>query len=518
MQNDRIKKICILGGGTSGWMAAAGLACKLKPLGVQITLIESEQIGTVGVGEATLPHIRYFNQTLGIDEADFMKATNATIKLGIQFCNWGKLGDAYIHPFGDFGHPIKGVDFYNYWFRLKQQMPDVRLGDYSYPVMAAEAGRCQYPSDDLSKIESTFGYAYQFDSSLYAKYLRRHAENNGVTRIEGKVTKVDCLPENGFVEKVALENGTTVDADLFIDSSGFRGVLIEQTLKAGFDDWSHWLPCNRAVAIPCESAGSIDPYTRATARTAGWQWRIPLQHRTGNGHVYWSEHISDDEALHQLLSTLDGEPLAEPNQLYFTTGKRKKLWHKNVVAIGLAGGFLEPLESTSIYLIQEGITALLELFPGKSCAQSDVDEYNRRMDLEFDRIRDFILLHYVATQRDDSEMWRHFSSMTLPDSLQEKIDAWMTRGLIQQYEHGVFLPPSWVAVMAGQNLIPRGYDPRVNILSDNDLVAEAANLKRRIQDTVDQTPRHMDFMRSIGAAIPSQQASVHVANQQGSVL
>ncbi|WND03577.1 tryptophan 7-halogenase [Temperatibacter marinus] len=501
MNDEKIKSICILGGGTAGWMTAAGLAKKLESLNIEISLVESEQIGTVGVGEATLPHIRYFNKTLGLDEAEFMKATNATIKLGIEFCNWGKLGDRYIHPFGDFGAPIKDVDFYHYWIKLNQQGLAKRLSDYSYPIVAAENGKCRHPSENIHEIESTFGYAYQFDAGLYAKYLRAYAEKKGVHRQEGKVKDVAMQPETGFITTLTLDDDSTIEADLYIDCSGFRGVLIEQSLKTGFDDWSQWLPCNRAIAIPCESAGRIDPYTRATALTAGWQWRIPLQHRTGNGHVYWNEHISDDEALSQLLSNLDGKPLADPNQLYFTTGKRKKLWNKNVVCIGLSGGFLEPLESTSIYLIQEGITALLELFPDKACRPSDQNEYNRRMDLQFDRIRDFLLLHYVATQRDDSPMWQYFSQMTLPDSLTEKINAWTERGLIQRYEHGAFLPPSWVAVMAGQNLIPRGFDPRVNALSDQELNSQTSAIADAIEKAVSQTTDHMDFLKLIGAAI-----------------
>jgi len=505
MGHSDVKQVCILGGGTAGWMTAAGLSHKLASLGVSITVIESDQIGTVGVGEATLPHIRYFNQSLGIDEAAFMKATNATIKLGIEFCDWGRVGDRYIHPFGDFGKPINGVEFYQHWIRLNQLGKAERLGDYSYPVVAAEAGRCRHPSSDISKIESTFGYAYQFDSSLYAKFLRSYSESKGVQRIEGKVTDVRCHPETGFVEALILESGATVSADLFIDCSGFRGVLIEQTLKTGFEDWSHWLPCDRAIAVPCTSADTITPYTRATARPAGWQWRIPLQHRTGNGHVYWSEFISNEEALNQLLSSLDGEPLADPNQLYFKTGKRKKLWNRNVISIGLSGGFLEPLESTSIYLIQEGITGLLELFPDVSCAKTDVDEYNRRMDLQFERIRDFLLLHYTATQRDDSEMWRYFKAMTLPDTLQEKIEGWKERGLVQRYEFGVFLPPSWVAVMVGQNLTPHGFDPRAGTLSDNELMRAATTQRDEIEHAVANTSHHIEFLQSIHAAIEEDQ-------------
>lgn len=489
-----IKKICILGGGTAGWMTAAGLSNKFKGLDISIQLIESDQIGTVGVGEATLPHIRFFNNALGIDEREFMKTTAATFKLGIEFCDWGKLGDRYIHPFGDYGTPINGIDFYHFWLRLWQKGHKSRLDDSSYPVLAAEAGKFQHPSDDISGIGSNFGYAYQFDSSLYAKFLRTYSQRNGVARTEGKVVNTQMDPESGFVQSIKLENGTPVSADLYIDCSGFRGVLIEQALKTGYDDWSHWLPCNRAVAVACEAHGQSLPYTRATARSSGWQWRIPLQHRTGNGYVYWNEYISDDEAAHQLVSTLEGPALTDPKRLYFQTGKRRKLWNKNVVSIGLSGGFLEPLESTSIHLIQEGITALIELFPDKTFHPSDITEYNRRMDLNFDRVRDFLLLHYVATQRDDSDMWRYFQNMTLPNSLNEKIEAWTRRGYILRYEHGVFLPPSWVAVMAGQNLMPKAYDPRVDALTHEKTANEVTAIMQASQSAVRQTPDHAAYL------------------------
>lgn len=502
----KIEKICILGGGTAGWMTAAGMAAKFKNSNIKLTLIESDQIGTVGVGEATLPHIRFFNNTLGIDEPSFMQATKATFKMGIEFCDWGKIGDRYIHPFGDFGQAINGVEFYHYWNKLRLLGSEARLDDYSFPIIASELGRFRLPDPDISKIESTFGYAYQFDSSLYAKFLRKYAEESGVTRIEGKAIDIMTDTENGHVQSVKLESGETITADLFIDCSGFRGVLIEQTLEAGFDDWSEWLPCNRAVAVPTTSAGKLMPFTRATARKAGWQWRIPLQHRTGNGHVYWSDHISDDEACAQLMDSVEGEPLADPKQLYFKTGKRRKLWKKNVVAIGLSGGFLEPLESTSIYLIQEGITALLELFPDKTFPQADIDEYNARMDLYFERVRDFLLLHYVATQRDDSEMWRHFTKLKLPDSLQEKIDAWMGRGHIIKYEIGAFLPPSWVAVMAGQNLLPRHYDQRVDAISTEELKQRANALKTSVMTAAQNTMDHQAFIKNFGAAIPMEAA------------
>jgi len=437
-------------------MTAAGLAHKFKNSNLEITLVESEKIGTVGVGEATLPHIRFFNNSLGINEVEFMTATKATFKMGIEFCDWGKIGDRYIHPFGDFGKPIQNVEFFHYWNKLRLMGDFTRLDEYSFPVIASELGRFRFPDTDISKIESTFGYAYQFDSSLYAKFL--------------------------------------IDAELFVDCTGFRGVLIEQTLKSGFEDWSKWLPCNRAIAIPSANHGKLQPFTRATARPAGWQWRIPLQHRTGNGHVYWNEHMSDDEAHKILIENIDGECLADANQLFFQTGKRKKQWNKNVVAIGLSAGFLEPLESTSIYLIQEGITALLELFPDNTFPQSDEDEYNARMDLYFERVRDFLLLHYVATERDDSEMWKYFTNMTLPDSLQYKIEAWLKRGQIIKYEIGAFLPPSWVAVMIGQNLLPSNYDRRVDKMPIGDLKLAAKNMKGNVLSAAENTMVHQAFL------------------------
>jgi len=502
-----VTRICIVGGGTSGWMSAAGLSNKFKGLGVSIRLVESDAIGTVGVGEATLPHIRFFNNTLGIDERDFMRETRATFKLGIEFCDWGKLGDSYIHPFGDYGEPIDGVEFYHFWLRLLQNGHKSRLDDYSYPVLAAESGKFRLPGPNNLIIGDNFGYAYQFDSGRYAKLLRTYSEQRGVSRTEGKVVSAKQDAETGKVKTICLEDGTEISADLFIDCSGFRGVLIEQLLETGYDDWSQWLPCNRALAVQCESAGPSLPYTRATARKAGWQWRIPLQHRTGNGYVYWNEYISDDEAAHQLTSTLEGPAFSEPKQLYFKTGKRRKLWNKNVVAIGLSGGFLEPLESTSIHLIQEGITALIELFPDSQFHPSDAEEYNRRMDLNFDRVRDFLLLHYVATQRDDTDMWRYFRNMSLPDSLQEKIEAWNSRGYLLRYEQGVFLPPSWVAVMAGQNLIPRGYDLRADRLSDTELLERTRTIKRQSFDAVSQTPDHSAFLaKYIGSNVMGEAA------------
>ncbi len=496
-------------------MTASALSNKFRHLGLEIQLVESDQIGTIGVGEATLPHIRFFNRTLGIDERSFMQSTEATFKLGIQFCDWGRLGDRYIHPFGDYGLPLHGLDFHQLWLRRSRPGAASRREDYSSRMGAAEQGRCQIPGDDNTKIGSNFGYAYQFDSSLYAKFLRAFSEANGVVRTEGKVVSAQRDARNGIILDVALESGSRIEADLFIDCSGFRGVLIEQELKTGYDDWSQWLPCNRAVAVPCEAHGKLLPYTRATARKAGWQWRIPLQHRTGNGHVYWNEFISDDEATPQLMSTLEGPALAEPKPLFFKTGRRRKFWNKNVVSIGLSGGFLEPLESTSIHLIQEGITALIELFPVDTIRTLDVEEYNRKMALNFERVRDFLLLHYVATQRDDSEMWRYFRNMTLPDSLQEKIDAWLTRGYVLNYEFGVFLPPSWIAVMLGQNLLPKAYDPRADRLALSDLANALQRVKTETAHAVADTPEHSDFLSRYGAASHSMplQASAQAGSE-----
>jgi tryptophan halogenase len=492
--------VCILGGGTAGWMTASALSKKLKKSIDTITLVESEAIGIVGVGEATLPHIKLFNEGLGIKENVFIKETQATFKLGIEFCDWGRLGQSYVHPFGDFGKPINDVDFYQHWIKLNQHGDISKLGEYASGIVTAKNDKFQMPNAGKTELQRAFGYAYQFDAALYAKFLRKFSEDNGVTRVEGKVVDVSQDPVTANINSITLENGQEIEADLFVDCSGFRGVLIEQALQSGYQDWSNWLPCNRAVAVPCESNGVLSPYTRATARKAGWQWRIPLQHRTGNGHVYWDEFISEDEATSQLLANLDGPALAEPKQLFFKTGRRNHFWKNNVVAIGLSAGFLEPLESTSIHLIQEGITNLLELFPHEAPSPLDINEYNSRMALQYERVRDFLLLHYVATKRDDSEMWRYFTNMTLPDTLQEKIDGWMHRGYVQRYEFGAFLPPSWVAVMIGQNLMPNNYDPRVDTINFEQVQHASKAMREDIAQGVSQAKTQADFLRVMGAA------------------
>lgn len=496
-------RICILGGGTAGWMTAIAISKKLKNIFKSVVLVESDVVGTIGVGEATLPHIRFFNNSLGIEESAFMRSTEATFKLGIEFCDWGKVGQGYIHPFGDFGLTSTTTPFYQQWLKLSNFASNNsygELGDYAFGIRSSLRNRFQSPSDGKSELQKGFGYAYQFDSSLYAKFLRDLSEKNGVKRIEGKVVSTEMDESSGNVNSITLESGQCIEADFFIDCSGFRGVLIEQALKSGYQDWSKWLPCNRAVAVPCENMGELTPYTRATARKAGWQWRIPLQHRTGNGHVYWDEFISDDEAISQLMNNLDGPALADPKQLFFKTGRRNQFWKNNVVAIGLSAGFLEPLESTSIHLIQEGITNLIELFPVDENTELDAREYNERMSLQYERVRDFLLLHYVANERDDSDMWRYFRSMALPDSLQEKMDLWLRRGYIQKYEFGTFLPASWVAVMLGQNMIPSNYDPRVDNMNMNELIVQAAYMRNDIATSVNAAKSHKEFIHSIGAA------------------
>ncbi len=496
MRHTPVKKLLIVGGGTAGWMTAAALAHRLSGLDVAITLIESEEIGTVGVGEATVPHIRHFNTTLGIDEADFMRRTRATFKLGIEFRNWARKGDSYIHPFGAFGDDIAGVPFHHHWARAHHAGLSGSIEDYSLPIVAARANKFAYPASDPASLLSTYSYAYQFDAGLYAAYLRSYAEARGVRRVEGKVIAVEHGSASGHVSRLTLDNGLKLDAELFVDCSGFKGLLIEGALQSGYEDWSHWLPCDRAVAMPCASKGDLSPYTRATAHEAGWIWRIPLQHRTGNGHVYCSQYTDDDTAARALHDQLDGAPQAEPKFLRFQTGKRRTQWSKNVVAIGLSAGFLEPLESTSIHLIQLGIGRLLDFFPDTGFDPMIAREYNRLMDLEYTRVRDFLILHYHATERDDTPFWNYVRTMPIPDSLAHKMATFRERGVVINYRDGMFLDASWIAVYLGQRIVPSRPDPRV---AEN--AARLALTKRRadIAFAANSLPMQADFIRQIGA-------------------
>ena len=499
-------RVLIVGGGTSGWMAAAALSRVLPPRTVQIRLIESQEIGTVGVGEATVPHIRYFNAKLGFDEADFMANTRATFKLGIEFRNWGRVGEAYIHPFGAFGEDFDGVPFHQHWVRARQAGLAQSVEHYSLPILAARRGRFARPADDLSSPLSTYSYAYQFDAGLYAEYLKAYAGARGVQRTEGRIVDVRLNGDSGFVESVVLDSGERVEADLFIDCSGFRALLIGQALGVGFDDWSHWLPCDRAYAAPCQAAGPLTPYTRATAHRAGWFWRIPLQHRVGNGHVYSSAHCSDEEALTALVQQLESPPSLEPKQLRFKAGKRHEQWSRNVVSIGLASGFLEPLESTSIHLVQLAVGYLVDLFPDRDFDPMNATEFNRIMALEYERIRDFLVLHYHATQRDDTPFWNDCRTMRVPDSLAYRMELFRERGLVPPYREGMFLDASWLAVYFGQNVMPRHYDPSSDRIPEAALSRHLAGLHQTYSGAVESMPEHGDFLRRIGAAAPGAEA------------
>jgi tryptophan 7-halogenase len=488
----RIRSIVIVGGGSAGWMTAAALSNSLTQ-GCAITLIESEEIGTVGVGEATIPPIKIFNETLGIDEREFVKATQGSFKLGIQFVDWAKLGHRYFHPFGTYGRPFDMVPVHQHWAHARERGLDIDLDDLCMAWAAAKTGKFAQPSPDPRNVLSTFDYAYHFDAGLYAAFLRKYSEARGVTRLEGKVASVQQNGESGFVESVAMADGRVCAADLFIDCSGFRGLLIEGALKTGYEEWTRWLPCDRAMAVPCASTPDFIPYTRSTARTAGWQWRIPLQHRTGNGYVYSSLHISDDDVATTLLASLDGKALGDPRPLRFVTGRRTKSWNKNVIAVGLSSGFMEPLESTSIHLIQANISKILAFFPDRDFDPLVTDEFNRVAAGETERIRDFLILHYKLTQRDDSELWRYCANMAIPDTLQMKIDHFRRYGRLISREMDLFGNASWTAVHVGQLNMPEAVDPLLDF-RDVDGAAWLHKLRAAMAAGAEQMPTHQRYI------------------------
>ena len=488
-----MRKILIVGGGTAGWMTAA-LFGKLFQGLYDIELVESEAIGTVGVGEATIPAIKKYNELVVLDEPEFMQRTQGTFKLGIKFNDWWKKGHSYVHGFGVIGQDWEWLRCHHYWLRANQRGRARDFADFSINTKAALANKFMHARADMADSPiSHIAYAYHFDASLYARYLRGLAEQHGVRRVEGKIVDVG-VHDGGDIASVTLDDGRTVEADFFIDCSGFRALLIEQTLKTGFEDWTHWLPCDRAMAVPCARTEPLVPYTQSTARESGWQWRIPLQHRTGNGLVYSSGHMDDDAAEAQLLANLDGKQLANPNRLRFTSGKRRKMWNRNCVAMGLAAGFLEPLESTSIHLVQSAAIRLVRLFPDGEIDQANVDEFNRQSDFEWERIRDFIVLHYWATERDDSEFWKYCRSMELPPTLQRKIDLWCANGRVFREDEELFSEESWIQVFLGQGIVPHSYDPLVGIKSDAQIEQFLGNIASTIDRCVNVMPPHADYV------------------------
>ncbi|UDF03190.1 tryptophan halogenase family protein [Asticcacaulis sp. AND118] len=492
MNGQPLKRIVILGGGTAGWLSAAMLTRVVRK-SVEIVLVESDEIGIVGVGEATIPPLVNLFIFLGIPEAEMLSRVQGTYKLGIEFVNWGQKGERYIHAFGNPGRDLGIVPFYQYWLKAQAERRGGDLWDYSLNAQAAFANRYA-PLKQIDGGIEGLTHAWHFDAGLLARYLRAGCETQGVIRKEGKVTGVNLRPEDGFIASLNLESGETVDGDMFIDCSGFRGVLIEEALEAGYEEWSHWLPNDRAIAVPSKNTGPLLPYTRATAHTAGWQWRIPLQHRIGNGHVFSSGFMGEDEATRILLDNLDGQPLADPRTIRFTTGRRRQTWVKNCLALGLASGFLEPLESTSIHLVQSGMTRFLKLFPDTGFNPLTIAEYNRQTSHEYELVRDFIILHYHATRRSDSDYWNHCRTLSLPDSLAHKIAYFREHGRLRIEEADLFRESNWAQVLIGQNILPAHASPLTHAVEDAALNDYMANIKRLVAHAVTGLPTHADFI------------------------
>ena len=494
-----LKSITIVGGGSAGWMTAAALARMLPTGDVSITLVESEQIGTIGVGEATIPDIINFNRLLGIKESDFLRATNGTFKLGIEFVNWGRLGDSYFHPFGGHGVDMNGVDFHQYWLHSLQAGNPNALQEYSMCAIAAKHNKFTLPESNPGSVLSHLRYAYHFDATAYAAYLRKFAEQLGVKRVEGKIDSVQQDPQSGNITGLQLEDGSQIGGELFFDCSGFRSLLLSQTMGVSYRDWSHWLPCNTAQTVATEQQGPLLPYTRSTAKSAGWQWRIPTQHRVGNGHIYCDKFISHDEAQQVLLQGIDGKPLSDIRTIKFKTGCQQRFWEKNCIAIGLSAGFLEPLESTSLFLIQQGISRFISLYPNASLPEVMRNEYNRLMTREFEQVRDFIILHYHATTRDDTPFWRYVRDMDIPDSLKHKISLFQQGGRVFRDEGELFTLSSWVAVMIGQHIYPQTFEPILANIPKEQIQRSLMSMQRAMEQAAASLPEHAEFIRKYTA-------------------
>jgi tryptophan halogenase len=489
--------VVIAGGGTAGWMVAAALSKTLGAL-LDITLIESDEIGTVGVGEATIPSLQTFHQLLGIDEREFMSATQATFKLGIQFEHWRQLGESYLHGFGQTGKDHWTAGFQHFWLKGRQRQLAADYGAYALEVQAAQSGRfASLPDGGLH-------YAYHLDATRYAAFLRRMSQALGVQRVEGKIVAVKPDPQSLDIRALRLDSGAEIEGDLFIDCTGFRALLIGETLGVEYEDWSHWLFNDSAVAVQTASVGDALPYTRSIAHGWGWQWRIPLQHRVGNGLVYSSRYVDDAQAAQALLANVEGERLTSPRVLRFSPGQRRQAWHRNCLAVGLSSGFLEPLESTSIYLIQRHIIRLLQMFPRHGVAASDIEEFNRQTRVDIEHVRDFIILHYRVTNRQDTPYWRACSSMDVPATLQHRIELFRETARVFRAPGELFAENSWIQVMLGQGLLPRQHHPVADLMGDAELGRFLDGIRSSVAQTVSRMPPHQAWVdRYCGATGPA---------------